>query len=638
MKKILCLICMTLTLCIAERYGFSQEYIYSIQEPTILREQPTEDADVVLEIPKDEKLIVLEKHGDWIKVLHESIIGYVVASHVTLSIPTPDATFLDIIEFRSQYETNKETMTKIKFKRWWEDIEKSVTGQRIRSQGYVQKAKEGWLEGLHVQIDIDNPSENTGYDVILHLDKEKHQDALVNLIKGMNLQFAGTVESINTSLGIFVIRLDDVEMFFEEHAEQTLEEQPGEQVSEDPSSLQTSSDFLNFVEVFHQYKANKENMTKAAFEAWWEQTTETLKQKEHIRSKGYVYDANDSWTLGLSIELNIFPEAERDKYAKYTSQYSLSMEEKDKPFMATLQKYDEIEFTGNITNFMTSLGFFAAEIQNVTIVNVERQQNTGVNINIPEMSPEHPAFFDFAELQKQYAINEGKLTTFGFETWEEQLKTTIEDNTIHSQGHVVEARSRGENEIEVLLDIHTPPDQRDDAVLMMNKGKNRDMIMELDKGKLITFAGTVTRFKISSKRVSLRMENGEILERIEPKKSKASKETVTDQAITHNDITCKFVVGFVKDGVFLTNNSGQTLHNVQLKITLDEGNATDSFPVWQQKNEKNIFLKESEQQRRFTSSFLLMKAHFLILTLLVINRKKGESNKRNSAYVRRFTA
>ncbi len=71
---------------------------------------------------------------------------------MTFSAPTPDATFIDISEFREQYKTNKETMTKIKFKSWWEETKENLIGQRIHSQGYVQKAKDSWVEGLHVQI------------------------------------------------------------------------------------------------------------------------------------------------------------------------------------------------------------------------------------------------------------------------------------------------------------------------------------------------------------------------------------------------------------------------------------------------------------------------------------------------------
>ena len=51
--------------------------------------------------------------------------------------------------------------------------------------------------------------------------------------------------------------------------------------------IQESPPFFDFVELRHQYKINRENMKKAEFDIWWNQTQNNVKGKV-ISSQGYL--------------------------------------------------------------------------------------------------------------------------------------------------------------------------------------------------------------------------------------------------------------------------------------------------------------------------------------------------------------
>ena len=572
---------------------FSQEYVYTSQNPTMLREHAKESAKVIQEVPQGEKLIVIEKQADWIKVLYNTAMGYIAISQLSFAAPPDQIPFVDIEDLRKQYKNNQQTMTKIKFQSWWEDTQKSLMNHQIRSHGYVEQAKEGWVDGLHVQMNVDPLSENTVYDIVLLLNKERHDNSiLAKLVKGELLEFTGYIESINTPLGAFVVRVKDVELLFKEQAD-TLSKSQETSPSEEHAP---ASEELDIAALLNEYKSNKEKMTKAGFEAWWNQTQTTLKAKESIRITGYVYDASKV-REGISLDVNVFPESERDQYARYGRQCSVILDETSyKDRIATLQKYDVVEFTGKISDLVTSLGLFIVEMNKGELVDIQQQTETNVNVALPVSSQGRPPIFDFAELQTQYAINEGKLTEYGFKTWKELLNALISDNIITSQGTVLEARIKGENTLEVQVDIHRPSDQKSEILLRMDKGANQDIIMTLDKGTPIRFTGYVKWWSISAKKVNLQIENGMILkseEATEISEKSVTPQEVSDdvQTLTSNDLLCKFVLGLMSDDVILTNNSGRDMNNVTLTITLDEGSASDTIRIWRKNEPKKYNFK-----------------------------------------------
>jgi len=141
MKRGLSLLIINFMMCIFVQNVYSQEYMYASQSPTMMREKSTNDATVVSEIPKGEKLVVVGKEDRWIKVMYNDKIGYVDLAHVSLSSQAEETKSIDFLDLRTQYKQNKETMTKIKFETWWKETKDAIEGSRIISKGYVDSAK-----------------------------------------------------------------------------------------------------------------------------------------------------------------------------------------------------------------------------------------------------------------------------------------------------------------------------------------------------------------------------------------------------------------------------------------------------------------------------------------------------------------
>ena len=137
---------------------YSQEYIYSSDKGTVLREQPSEDGKLLLEISRGEKLVVIEKQKEWIRVFYNEIVGYIQSKQLVSTPPQEQALIVDFIDIRTQYTKNKQEMTKFKFEAWGKEIQKKYVGELIQTQGYVEQAKETWGGDLIVQINIDPPS------------------------------------------------------------------------------------------------------------------------------------------------------------------------------------------------------------------------------------------------------------------------------------------------------------------------------------------------------------------------------------------------------------------------------------------------------------------------------------------------
>lgn len=118
---------------------------------------------------------------------------------------------VDFLEIRNQYKENKETMTKIKFETWWDELQASIKGKRIISRGYVDSAKETWTGKLIVRLDIDPPSNTaSAYDIELKMNPEKDKEIVVKLDKEEIVTFTGTVDIFGMTFGTLLVTVKDV--------------------------------------------------------------------------------------------------------------------------------------------------------------------------------------------------------------------------------------------------------------------------------------------------------------------------------------------------------------------------------------------------------------------------------------------
>lgn len=211
MKKRMFVLLISIIVTVFAQNVYSQEYMYTIQNPTMMREKPVTDATILNEIPKGEKLIVLVKEDPWIKVMYNDKIGYVELGHVTSSAPEEEAKTIDFLDIRTQYKQNKETMTKIKFQAWWKELKSSIENKRITSQGYVDTAKETWTGKLIIRLDVDVPSEGvSAYDIELQMDPVKDKEIATQLDKDEILSFTGKVTLFDIMLGGLIVNVEDV--------------------------------------------------------------------------------------------------------------------------------------------------------------------------------------------------------------------------------------------------------------------------------------------------------------------------------------------------------------------------------------------------------------------------------------------
>lgn len=115
--------------------------------------------------------------------------------------------------YREQYRDNKENMTDLQFKTWWEqfrdEVESKYKGRRITTSGYVYEASEGIFDGLTVRLDIDDDRSFSVSEMTLDLTNDQKQAAL-QLQQGQQLTFTGTLDYFNFALGSMSLKFKDV--------------------------------------------------------------------------------------------------------------------------------------------------------------------------------------------------------------------------------------------------------------------------------------------------------------------------------------------------------------------------------------------------------------------------------------------